>query len=90
MLYAIAELRHASGTNAPLWASRYEHHPKLCHYATFMLSAFVMDITDTTAPVHEKRRAVVLNCRLVRRGEGWATRQERLFVLLLSAHDQCA
>ena len=41
-----------------------------------MLSGFVSDVRDEAD--NANRRAVVLNCRLFRRGDGWATRQERL------------
>ena len=50
-----------------------------------MLSGYLRDITDTTADAGGEDgggdggscQAVVLNCRLYRRGEGWGTRQER-------------
>ena len=35
-------------TTVVLGGPEYEHHPKLCHYATFMLSAFLQDIADST------------------------------------------
>ena len=59
---------------------RYEHHPQLCTYATFMLSGFALDVADLSkeiAAADANRSAIVLNCRLFRRGEGWVTRQER-------------
>jgi hypothetical protein len=65
-------LRELRGSDSRTHACRVEHHPQLCKYATFMLSGFVSDIDNTN------RRGVVLKCRLFRRGEGWATRQERL------------
>jgi hypothetical protein len=40
-----------------------------------MLSGFVSDVRDEVD--NANRQAVVLNCRLFRRGDGWATRQER-------------
>ena len=59
---------------------RYEHHPQLCTYATFMLSGFALDVADLSkeiAAADANSSAIVLNCRLFRRGEGWVTRQER-------------
>ena len=35
-------------TTVVLGGPEYEHHPKLCHYATFMLSGFLQDIEDST------------------------------------------
>jgi hypothetical protein len=37
---------------------------------------------DHTVAVSQPCKALVLNCRLFRRGEGWVTRQERSVPLL--------
>jgi len=45
-----------------------------------MLSGFALDVADLSkeiAAADANRSAIVLNCRLFRRGEGWVTRQER-------------